>query len=245
MPLPLVAHALPELVACGIVGGVVAGLLPIAVTHVPRPLVILVVWAATLVSAAVALAISAKRVRDTAPGLFASDSRVVAGLGAAFLAALVLGLIAGSLSVHWHAVTAVAAAVVGGSLPTWVAACVPPGRLNPDTVSHISAVLLVVVLGAGLAVSVHRSVRAVLVWPIALAVLWLTGPALTAVSYLTALLRPSSGLPDSLGEHLSAAGQVFGQAIGHTHPSLIAVVLAFLAGVASLVRHHRGSLRAE
>ena len=245
MPLPLVAHALPELVACGVVGGVVAGLLPIAVTHVPRPLVILVVWSAVLVTAAIAFAISAKRVRDTAPGLFASDSRVLAGLGAAFLTALVLGLIAGSLSVQWHALTAVAAALVGGTLPTWVAACVPPGRLDPDTVSHVSAVLLVVVLGAGLAVSVHRSSRALLVWPIALAVLWLTGPALTAVSYLTALLRPSSGLPGSLGDHLRAARQVFGQAIGHTHPSLIAVVLALLVGVASLVRHHRGRPASE
>ncbi len=245
MPLPMVAGALPELVAGAVVGGVVAGLLPIAVTHVPRPLAILVVWLVVLVSGALAVAISARQVRAAAHGYFASDTRVLAGLGAAFAAALVVGLIAGSLSVHWHPLAAIAAALVAGTMRTWVAAFVPQGRLSPDTISWIAAVLLALILGAGLAVSVHRTARAVLAWPVALAVLWLTGPALTAVAYLTALLRPSSGLPGSLGEHLHAARQVFGQAIGHTHPSFLAVAVALLAGVASLVKHHRPPVAGE
>jgi len=241
MPLPFVASALPELVACGIVGGVVAGLLPIAVTHVSRALVVLEVWAVVVVTALIAAAITAQQVRHAASGLFAADSRVLAGLGAAFFAALALGLLAGSISVHWHGFTAIAAALVAGTMRTWVAAFVPPGRLDASTISWIAAVLVALVLGAGLVVSVHRSRTALLAWPVALAVLWLTGPALTAVNYLTALLRPSSGLPGTLHEHLRAAGDVFGQAIGHTHPSFLAVAVALAAGAASVVHHHRRS----
>jgi hypothetical protein len=239
MPLPLVAQTLPELVACGLVAGTVAGLLPILVTHVPRPVVVIEVWLVVLVTAVLACLVSARRIQQAAAGLFAADSRVLTGLCAAFLAALVLGLLAGTVAVHWHGLAAVAAALVAGTMRVWVAAFVPPGRLDAETIARIAAVLLAVILGAGLVVSVHRSRAWLLAWPVALATLWITGPALTAVGYLTALLRPSSGLPASLPEHLRAARQVFGQAIGHTRPSLLAVGLALLAGVISAVQHHR------
>lgn len=239
MPLPLVAGALPELVACGIIGGTIAGLVPIAVTHVSRVVIVLEVWFVVLGTVLVAWLVCVRRLRDAAPGLFASDWRVLCGLGGALVAAVSLGLLLSTIAVRWHGFTAVPAALVAGCMRTWVAAFVPPGRLEPHTVSWISAVLLTLVMTAGLVVSVRRSRAAILGWPVALAVLWATGPALVAVSYLTALLRPSSGLPATLGEHLSAARQVFGQAIGHTHPSLVAVVVAVAVGAAAAVHWQR------
>jgi len=233
MPLPLTVSALPSLVALSTIGGVCAGLLPIAVTHIPRPLAILEVCVVVLVTTAVTTAISAHRVKSASPG-FGADDRVLVGLTLVVFAGTVVGLVLATVAITWHGATSVAAAVVAGLMPTWVHDLFAHGAgAGQAFARHAGDVAVAVVLGAGLIVSVRRTRAAMLGWPVALAALWLTGPVITATAYLTALLRPGSGLPDALPEHLAAARQVFGEAIRHTHPAYVPVVIALIAGAAA------------
>ncbi|WP_310961433.1 hypothetical protein [Nocardioides terrisoli] len=239
MPLPLIAVYLPALVCCAVVGGTIAGLLPILVLqiHLPRPAAILEVWLVVAVTVVVTLALSTELIRQHAPTSFAADTRVLVGLTAAVVAGTLLGLVVGSLSVHWHGLASLAAALVAGAAPTWVRAFLYDGSHAPAVRSWADAltgVLVALVLSSGLVVSVHRSRRWAGLWPVALLVLWCAGPAVAALTYLTAVLRPSSGLPDSLPGHLAAARQVFGQAFTQTHPQLWPMVVAFGLGLAWL-----------
>lgn len=230
MPLPLTVSALPLLVAISTIGGVCAGLLPIAVTHLPRRLAIAEVCGVALVTAAVTTAISAHRIKKASLG-FGADHRVLVGLTLVVLVGTAIGLVLATVAITWHGATSVAAAVVAGLMPTWVYDLFAHGAgADQAFARHAGDVAVALALGAGLVVSVHRTRAAMLGWPVALAALWLTGPVITATAYLTALLRPGSGLPDSLPEHLDAARQVFGQAIRHTHPAFVPVVVALVAG---------------
>lgn len=236
LPLPLTVASMPLLIASTAIGGVCAGLLPVAVTHVPRRLAIVEVWAVVLVAAGIATALSAAQVRDASATGFAADSRVLDGLALVVIISTVVGLALATVAITWHGATSVAAALVAGLVPTWVHALLAAGAGAGDALArHVGEVLVGIVLAAGLVVSVRRTRTAVLGWPVALAVLWLTGPVITAATYLTGLLRPGSGLPDSLPDHLDAAWRVFGEAIRHTHPAYVPVVLALVVGVLAAI----------
>jgi len=212
LAVPLLSTLLADLAVYGLLGGVAAGLLGL-VGRGPRWEVALATLAGVLVALAAALTQSVRAVRAQ-PDAFAADGRVVAGLAVVLIGAALAGWALGSCALFGRPGLGLALAVLAGALPGWLAGVVAalrpdgsPGSLS-DLTSWASAALLAAAL---VCVGLRPPVRGVW-WPVAVLLAWLVQPVVTAAVYLSALLRPGSGLPGSLPESLRAARQVFGQA---------------------------------
>ena len=84
-------------------------------------------------------------------------------------------------------------------------------------------------LGAGLVVIGARPATRLLGWFIAVGLAWLVTPTVTAAGYLEQLLRPATGLPETLRDSLEAAWHVFTMAAAPTNRPLTLWVTALLA----------------
>lgn len=186
LAVPLLAVRLPELVACSLLGGVLAGIVPIAFTRVSRLLAVVVTACVVLAETAALLVASRSSLQRNASAQFAADPHVVQGLVLAAVGAVVLGLAVGLAATVRHGVVAVAAGLAAAALPVWLAALSLPA---PAAVLRglAGAALLV-----GLAVSVHRTRWSALWWPVALGLAWLGDPLAVAAGFVAHRLRPDS-----------------------------------------------------
>lgn len=230
LPVPLAALWLPFLVAASVVGGTAAGVSPILFPRLHRGIGVFMAWLALAVTVPVLLWLTASKVHREAAAEFASDERVLLGLG--IIVVLVTGVAAvlGSMASNWHAFASLPAALVAGAMPSWVHAFG-----SSSVFGLLGRVALVAVLVAGLAASTHRTLKAALLWPVAALVVFTSAPAFTALAYLARLLRPSAGLPGSLPELVGSSRQVFGEALRQRNDTWIPIAISFALGLVWLV----------
>ncbi len=225
------ANASYSLLAAGaLVGGLAAGLTGLLA---PRGQI----WPslASLVGVAAALAITLRQsmeaVRGVAAGTFAADDRVLHGLALAVVAVTVAGWLIGALAVLGRPALGVALAVLAGAVPAWVSSVVAAMAAGPvPSTSSALNWLGAAMLGVALVVIGARRPTGILVWPVALVLAWLVGPALTAAGYLDQILRPAAIRPDGLPDALAVAWEVFTLA---AMPANRGVLVAWIVAVVS------------
>lgn len=241
--LPLAAVALPELVTYALLGGLLAGLLPLLVfrgrSRPPAP-----AYIAVLVGVAFALVVALVQARRTvsvdAQFLFLSDPRLLAGLTVVVVLATLAGTGLGLLGSASPTAVSVPVAAIAVLVPSWLTGVLQVFA-DPDPTGGVyravGGLITMVVLAAGLWASTREHRRAVLLWPVALSTAWVLPSVVIAAVYVAPQLRP--GLSEAyLGELFSGAAAVLGESL---NPSLrtwwpyVAAVL--LAGLVVLLRH--------
>ena len=236
LAIPLVTARITALVAFTTLGAVVATLLPLAFTDLPRGLAVV---SAGLTVAATGLTVtfaSRSGISSHAADAFAGDQRVLDGLVAGVLLVALAAAVLGSLGAAQIGLLPLPVAVVVGQLPVWL------GQLldvrGDGILYQLSALVL---LCAAFMISVRRSWGWVVLWPVALALVWTAAPLRITTAYLQDRLRPASGVNErNLDELYADAARLFRATYWHTHqvwwPGVAAAVLA-LAGV--LVQRRR------
>ncbi|KHL10567.1 hypothetical protein CLV56_1980 [Mumia flava] len=243
LAVPLTTGALTLLASGALLGGVVAGLA--ALINRAHPVEAAASgFVGTAVAAALALTQASGTVRDLAGGGFDSDDRVLRGLCLAVALITLAGWVIGTLALLSRRIGGgLALAVLAGVVPTWFV-----GLLVSSTsaTEHLATITTVgrwagagVLACALVLVGIRPLVRLVW-WPVAVAVAWLVGPAITAAGYLQVYLRPGGGLPDALPEALDATWDVFVAALAPSvrpvTPWIVAVAAAALVAVVVTAR---------
>jgi hypothetical protein len=240
LAVPLLSSLLGLLVTGALVGGVAAGLLGMVAGPERR----LPAGAATFVGAALAvigtLIFSANRLREAAGSEFDGERPVVLGLSLVVVVLALVGWGAGAGALLGRPGAGLAVAVLAGLVPSWTSAVLftvidPDPYTGATTISYVSQWLGAAVLLVGLVLVGIRPAARLLWWPLLTAAAWLLGSFLTAVSYLSSLLRPGAGLPRSLPDSLDATLQVFGAASNpasrYVDPWIVAVVAAVVVAI--------------
>lgn len=239
--IPLVASELTRLVAFTTVGTVAAMLLPLAFPALFRGDAVAIV-ALTLAVTTLALTVAARStIRSAAAGAFASDPRVLDGLlVGVFVVAAGAGIV-GAMAAFQPGFLPLAAALVVGQLPLWL-----PDLLGSSAVgSTITPWVSLLVLTAAFAASVRRTVGWVVLWPLALALVWIATPLQLATGRMSDRLRGGTGLTSAdLGDVFADAADLFAASFWSAPrtwwPGLVAagLVLVWLVLV-RLVRRRR------
>ncbi|HEX2895792.1 MAG TPA: hypothetical protein VHO29_17445 [Marmoricola sp.] len=236
LTIPLVAAFLPSLIAFTAIGAVAATLLPLLLTTRSsghrRPAIGLVLLTLAVTTTVVTL-VARGTIEHHAADAFAGDPRVLTGLVAVVGATTLVGAAFGTLASLEAGFLPLAAALAAGQLPAWVhgflvGASSPGAHVHTaDTVAHALMALLML---AAFVLSVRRSAWWVLLWPVAVAMIWVATPFGVMTVYLAGQLRPSAGLPGSLPDILSGGVDVFRASFWESPqprwPWLVAVVLA-------------------
>ena len=204
--IPLIAGQLTALVAFTTIGSVGATLLPLAFPDLPRALAV-VLSALTLAITMLILTLTARAAISThAADAFAGDERVLDGLVVGvFLVTASAGLL-GCLASFQIGFLPLAVAVFVGQLPVWI------GGLGTDLdVNNLlyrgSALVL---LTAAFVISVRRSPGWIVLWPVALAIVWIATPLRIATGGMQDRLRPGSGLnSENLSDVFSYGRELF------------------------------------
>lgn len=168
-----------------------------------------------LLAAAYSAAQSAGATRQLG-GDFDRDDRVLLGVLAVAVVGTLLGLVLGLLVVLAGPVLrALAAAPLAVALGSWVNALVVAlvGLDRATGVLRWTAAVVGVAAGLALAGLGLRPVRRLLAWVAVLLVVAVAAAGQTAFSYLAAYLRPRTGLPDGLRDHVLASRDVFVAAV--------------------------------
>ena len=236
--IPLITPALGALVVGGVVGGVAAGLLTAAGPRDRRAQSVLATLGGTALALVATLVASSAALDRVPAGDFAADSRVVTGLTIVAVLATSVGWGVGVLAGVGRPGLGVALAVLSGMAPSWLSgvtlAVLPPTQTGLAVLGRVwSWVGLAVLAAALVTVGVRPAVRWAW-WPLLVAVVWFSGPVLTALAYLTPMLRPGAGLPGTLPDSLAAAWQVF-QAASSPLPRGGLVLWALALGGAAVV----------
>lgn len=190
-----------------------------------------------LVAAAYSVVQSAGATRQLG-GDFDRDDRVLLGVLAVAVVGTLLGLALGLLVVLAGPVLrALAAAPLAVALGGWVNAVVVTllGLDRALGVLRWTAVVVGVAAGLALAGLGVRPVRRLLAWVAVLLVVAVAAAGQTAFSYLASYLRPRTGLPDGLREHVLASRDVFVAAVRPENQAwgihLVAVVVGVLGSL--------------
>jgi hypothetical protein len=225
--IPLIAGDLTALVAFTAVGSIGATLLPLAFPDLPRSLAV-VLAGLTLAVTMLVLTLTARAAISThAADGFAGDERVLDGLVVGvFLVTACAGLL-GCLASFQIGLLPLAVAVLVGQLPVWI------GELGTDTGLNDAAyrVAALVLLAAAFVISVRRTVRWVVLWPVALALVWIAAPLQIATRGMQDRLRPGAGLSsDDIPDVLANGRELFGATLWHAHqtwwPGVVAAAIA-------------------
>lgn len=240
--LPLAAVALPELTTYALLGGLLAGLLPLLVFRGrSRPPVR--AYVAVLAGVAFALVVALVQARRTvsvdAQLFFLSDPRLLAGLTVVVVLATLVGTGLGLLGSAFRVAVSVPAAAIAVLVPGWLTGVLQVFA-DPDPTGvvyrAVGGLITMIVLAAGLWASTREHRRAVLLWPVALATAWVIPSVVVAAVYVAPQLRP--GLNEAfLGELFSGAAAVLGESLNpssRTWWPYVAAVL--LAGLGMLLR---------
>lgn len=245
LTIPLVAAFLPSLIAFTTIGAVAAALLPMVfTTRAGRRIPALWVALASLFATALVVTLLARAtIADTASDAFAGDSRVLLGLVLVVLLTTTLAAAAGAAGSVQVGLLPIPAALVAGQVPLWVGGFLVDHDFSVDAVraaDRVSEVLVLLVLTVAFALSVRRTARWALLWPVAIALYWTAAPLRTATYHLAGQLRPSSGLPDTLPDILDSAFDVFRAAYWQVPqarwPWVLALVLAVVWHLADQAR---------
>jgi hypothetical protein len=237
LTIPLVATFLPSLIAFTAIGSVAAALLPLVfTTKAGMRMPALAVALTALALTTVAITFSARDSIDSrASDAFAGDPRVLKGLVLVVLGTAAIGALLGALASVQVGFLPLAAALAAGQVPVWVSAFLVDHVHGVDavrTAEQASNWLVLVILLTAFVLSVRRSAAWMLLWPVAIAMLWVATPFRVMTTQLAGQLRPSSGLPDSLPDILDGAVDVFRASFWEAHqarwPWVVAVLLALV-----------------
>ena len=244
LAIPLVPAFLPSLIAFTAIGSVAAALLPLVLTTRSRHRVpaIAVVLAATAVTTVVVTLAARSTIVENAPDSFAADPRVLRGLVAVVFAATALGALLGTLGSVQIGLLPLAAAFGAGQVPAWVEAFLVGHAHGSDVLTvagRVADVLVLALLAVGFAISVRRTAAWMLLWPAAIAILWVAAPFRVMTVHLAGQLRPSAGLPGSLPEILAGGLDVFRASFVDAQPAY----WPWAAAVVLAVGWHLGWLR--
>jgi hypothetical protein len=242
--LPFTTARLGLLLTITLVGG---GLAPLAVLWV-RPRGTRRLATATLAtlgaltSAAYSIAQSAGATRQLG-GDFDRDERVLLGVLVVAVGCTLLGLALGLLvALGGPVLRALAAAPLAVALGSWVNAVVIAltGVERALGVLRWTSVVVGVAAGLALAGLGLRPVRRLLTWPVVLLLVAVTSAGQTAFAYLATYVRPRSGLPNGLRDHVEASRDVFVAALSPAHQAWGVYAVAIVIGVlGSLARWRR------
>jgi hypothetical protein len=240
LAIPLVAGRITELVAFTVVGSVSATLLPLAFTDLPRSLAVVTAGLVVATTTLVITFSSRSGIASHAADAFAGDERVLDGLVTGVLVVALVAAVVGSLAAAQIGFLPVATAVLVGQLPVWIGALVTDHALA-DLLYRLAAVVL---LTAAFVISVRRSHAWVVLWPVALLLVWTALPLQIATGRLQDRLRPAAGLGSAhLSDVVGEAGDLFRATFWHAPqvwwPGVLAAVLAALW--VFLVRRDPGS----
>ena len=247
IPLPLSPSLLGSLVLGTLVGGLVAGLLCLAVRR--RRLGVLATLGGLVLALSVVLAVAVTVLRHDAPDTFFSDPLVVTGLSVVVVLGALCAWALGSAGASGGPGTGLALAVLAGAVPAWLSSLLV---LAVDTTTSYAGLTVVgriatwagaAVLALALVVVGARPTSRLAWWPLLVLAAWFVSPLLTAAGYLEALLRPGAGLPGTLTDSLSAGWDVFRLAAAPAQRDLVPWSAALV--VAALVALVRGGLRAR
>ncbi|WP_404390342.1 hypothetical protein [Humibacillus xanthopallidus] len=182
---------------------------------------------------------SAGAARQSA-GTFDGDARVLRPLVAIAVACSLGGFVLGLCVAYGRPVLrALATAPLAVLTVNWLSA------LTVALLGPAAAPLLVgqtrwlvgILLGLALATVGLRPARRIVTWVVALASVWVLDAAITALAYVTVLLRPGAGLPGNVREVADAGRDVFVQALLAYRPGpLVLAVVVGLAGALLLPR---------
>jgi hypothetical protein len=170
---------------------------------------------------------------------------VLTGLTLVVVAATGIGWGIGALAVVGRPALGIALAVLAGMAPSWLSgvtfAVLPPTQTAMLVLGQIWDWIGLALLAAALVTVGTRPAVRWAWWPLLVVIVWFTGPALTALSYLSPLLRPGAGLPGTLPDSLAAAAQVFGAASSPAARGGLVLWVVALAGavVVALVLDRR------
>ncbi|MFL6062067.1 MAG: hypothetical protein ACJ72E_12610 [Marmoricola sp.] len=238
LAIPLVAGRITELVAFTAIGAIVAMLLPLVFPDLPRSLAVVTCGLTVAATTLVITFASRSGISSHATDAFAGDQRVLDGLVTGVLLTALGAAVLGSLASAQIGFLPLATAVLVSQLPVWL------GALLDDRSAADAAyrVLAVVMLTAAFVLSVRRALGWIVLWPVALLVVWTAAPLRIATGRLEDRLRPASGVNGAnLSDVFADAREVFRASYWHAQqvwwPGVLAVVLA-LAWV--LVQRRRG-----
>jgi hypothetical protein len=236
LAIPLVAAFLSSLVAFTAIGSVAAALLPLVLTtrSSGHRLASVGLVLATLVATTTVVTLLARRtIEEHAADAFAGDPRVLRGLVLVVLATSAVGALLGTLASLQVGFLPLAAAVAAGQLPEWLRGFVVDHHSldgHARLVEHIAEWLLLVVMTVAFVLSVRRSLAWVLLWPVAVGLIWVAVPFRVMTDSLAVQLRPSAGLPGTLPDILRGGLEVFRASFWAAPqprwPWLVAVLLA-------------------
>lgn len=237
LTIPLVSGFLSSLIAFTVIGAVAASLLPLVLTTRTgqrRPAVALVLAALAVTTIAVTL-LARSTIEDHAAGAFAGDSRVLLGLVLVVLSTTAAAALLGTLASLQIGFLPLAAGLTAGQIPVWVEGFLVDRSTDVDAVAtaeQVSHWLVLVVLLVAFVLSVRRSAAWMLLWPVAIAMVWVAVPFRVMTTQLSDQLRPSAGLPDTLPDILQAGVDVFRASFWEAHqarwPWVAAVLLALV-----------------
>jgi hypothetical protein len=190
-----------------------------------------------LASGAYAIAQSAGATRQLGSD-FDRDDRVILGVLAVAVVGTLLGLGLGlAVVLGGPVLRALAAAPLAVALGSWTSAVVVAllGLQRSVGLLQWSSVVVGVAAGLALAGLGLRPARRLLAWLAVLVLLSVCAAGQTAFSYLASYLRPRSGLPDGLRDHVEASRDVFVAALSPAHQAwgtqVVAVVVGLLGSV--------------
>jgi hypothetical protein len=232
LPIPFVAGELVTLVAFTTVGALSATLLPIAFLRLPRSVGVAVSGLVMLVTVLALASVARSMVSSKAAGYFAGDSRVGDGLFVGVLAIAVLCAALGALACWQNGFLPLAIAVLLSQLDVWLVELGIRDQWFLDLVT-------IALLSVAFVISVRRSVRWALLWPVVLVVFLAQAPFGIALQVVTDRLGPGKKLEGQLGDILAQARQVFSASFWHVHRSWWPELVALGIGVVWLVVQRR------
>jgi hypothetical protein len=170
---------------------------------------------------------------------FSTDGRVVNGLTLIVVGMTVVGTLVGLLGLRGSLGLGVALAGLAGAAGVWTVEVLRAvGPASPGSYRAITDIghwtgaavlaLALVTLGA-------RPTLRLIAWPVAVLLAWFVAPTVTASSYIQALLRPGYGLPDRVGDTISAAAQVWRSASSPGARSLAPWIAAIVVAAVIVV----------
>jgi hypothetical protein len=169
---------------------------------------------------------------------FDRDDRVIVGVLAVAVLGTVVGLVLGLLvALGGPVLRALAAAPLAVALGSWVSAVVVAllGLQRSLGLLQWSSVVVGVAAGLALAGLGLRPARRLVAWLAVLVLLSVCAAGQTAFSYLASYLRPRSGLPDGLRDHVEASRDVFVAALSPANQAwgvhLVAIAVGLLGSL--------------
>ncbi|WP_156023124.1 hypothetical protein [Terracoccus sp. 273MFTsu3.1] len=169
---------------------------------------------------------------------FDRDDRVLLGVLAVAVLGTVLGLVLGlTVALGGPVLRALAATPLAVALGSWVSAVVVAllGLQRSLGLLQWSSVVVGVAAGLALAGLGLRPARRLVTWLAVLVLLSVCAAGQTAFSYLASYLRPRSGLPNGLRDHVEASRDVFLAALSPANQAwgvhLVAVVVGLVGSL--------------